>query len=365
MESRLTAFSTGPLPLPMRLPAAWRTPSRLLFLAGVWVFTVTALIVAGAPTDGFLIRVTAAAALVSLAGLLFSPPSERNRVYLWSLLCLAAVGTLTHAMPVQGGRSIATELIAIFVVVGVVLGDFRAVGPGLRAMAAVGVALVTLALWAAESRSAALQAGLWAMTLLLAVAFVLRLQRQAADSADLLLDATRHAALTDPLSGLNNRRGWAAQAERVYAQAQRERRPLTVAMIDADHFKQLNDRYGHAAGDAAIRALADQVRVFTRRPLDVACRFGGEEFAVIWYDCGAEEGQALASQLRETIARSPVVHEGQAIAMTVSIGLAQLVPDEGQSLALALASADAALYAAKASGRNRVASKAYLPRQAA
>ncbi len=362
MNTRMNSSTAGSRALPIRFPVLWRTPARALYLASAWVLALAALFATGADAADTLVRVTAGCGLLSLLGLLLAPSSARDRLYLWSLLSLAGVGTLAHALPQAGHADFAAELIAISVVAGVVLGDFRAAGPGLRVMAVASGLLVVLAYVAADSPAAAMQAALWAFTLLLAVALVLRLQRQSAASADAVLDQTRQAALTDPLSGLLNRRGWAVQAERIYAQAHRDRRPLTVAMVDADHFKMINDRYGHAAGDAAIRALADQVQVFSRRPLDLACRLGGEEFAVLWFDCGPEEGQALASQLRDTIASTPLMFDNQRIPMTVSIGLAQLVPDEGQSLDLALASADAALYAAKASGRNRVASKCYLPR---
>lgn len=352
-----------PFALPKSVPPHWLAAFRAVYLSVAWWGAVVALLVAQAPFNSPLVLTLAGCGLLSLIGLLTVSESVRSRLFLWSLLALAAVGTLARTTLSAEASGLAVDLIGILVVAGVVLGDLRATEAGTRTMLALAAGLVALAVVTADSRVLALQAGLWASTLMLVVALVMRLQRRTAANTHALFDATRQAAITDPLSGLMNRRGWEEHATRAYAQALRERRPLTVAMIDADHFKAINDRYGHAAGDAAIQWLAEHVRMLTRRPLDLSSRFGGEEFAVLWYDCGADEGQHLASQLREQIALRPMPFGHFNIPVTVSIGLCQLTPDAGQSLTLALASADAALYAAKASGRNRVASKCYLPRE--
>ena len=125
-------------------------------------------------------------------------------------------------------------------------------------------------------------------------------------------------------------------------------------MIDLDHFKQVNDRHGHDAGDRVLRHVADRIRE-RLRPSDVACRLGGEEFCIFLADTGAEQGRHVADDLRHTIETSPFCHAGQDIALTTSIGIAELGRD-GDTLEALFGAADRRLYDAKQAGRNRVVS---------
>ena len=156
----------------------------------------------------------------------------------------------------------------------------------------------------------------------------------------------------DGLTGLTNRRHFMLLAEQELARAQRYRRSLTVGMADLDHFKRLNDTYGHAAGDAVLKAFAALVGDTLRQSV-LSCRYGGEEFAFLFPEVGIDEARRLAERLRERFSELEIrLPDGRLIRVTFSMGLADatVLPLEG-----ALKLADEALYEAKRSGRNRIA----------
>lgn len=158
-------------------------------------------------------------------------------------------------------------------------------------------------------------------------------------------------AATDALTGLHNRRHFMLLAEAEFDRSRRYGRPVSVALADLDYFKQINDRYGHAAGDAALRAFADLARD-TLRQTDIACRYGGEEFAFVFPETMPQEAQVLAERLRAALdARREALPDGRQMHFTLSIGI---VDGSGLSLEEALSRADDVLYRAKAAGRNRV-----------
>ncbi|QKE65401.1 GGDEF domain-containing protein [Aquipseudomonas campi] len=163
----------------------------------------------------------------------------------------------------------------------------------------------------------------------------------------------------DFLTGLLNRRAFSERAERTWRQAQRERQALALVMMDVDYFKRYNDHYGHAAGDEALRAVGQVIGRQARRPLEMTARYGGEEFVGLWY--GIEESQVMQilEDIRseiEALALPHVQSEATGV-VTISIGLAYLLPQPHQDLEDALRLADVALYLAKEQGRNRVVSK--------
>jgi diguanylate cyclase (GGDEF)-like protein len=163
--------------------------------------------------------------------------------------------------------------------------------------------------------------------------------------------ALERLAFLDELTGLPNRRYLRRQLESLRSRAQRHGLGLAVLMIDLDRFKALNDTLGHQAGDLALRAVAGRLRERVRRE-DVVGRLGGEEFAVALPDAGRDGALALAEDLRAAIAERPVRAGGEAVPLTVSIGVAVW---DGESLDALLSRADAALYEAKEAGRDRVA----------
>ena len=160
----------------------------------------------------------------------------------------------------------------------------------------------------------------------------------------------------DGLSGLYNRRMFDNLTNRLWLQAQRNKDPLQIILVDIDHFKAYNDLYGHQAGDNCIRRVAAIIARATKRPFDFCARYGGEEFALVLYAPSGTDATALPEQIRrETMALSiPHTHSESGGILTVSIGSATAEPDTKRSLAGLIQTADEALYRAKQLGRNRV-----------
>ena len=127
--------------------------------------------------------------------------------------------------------------------------------------------------------------------------------------------------------------------------------PLSVLFIDIDHFKAINDEFGHLAGDTALRAVSDLLQSGIR-PMDLAARFGGEEFAIVMFGITIAEARQVAERLRREIEAHPVRYEEQDIYLTVSVGVGEL--ESGESINELIRQCDAAMYRAKAEGRNRV-----------
>jgi diguanylate cyclase (GGDEF)-like protein len=165
------------------------------------------------------------------------------------------------------------------------------------------------------------------------------------------------AIQTDGLTGIANRRTFDRALERAIRQAHRTKEPLSLLLLDLDHFKALNDTAGHQAGDEVLRRFAGILAQAARRPDDVAARYGGEEFALIFPGMSADETEAVVDTVREQIAsrilkrRSTNEDLGE---VTISAGVAQL--RSGEIMAALIERADAALYASKRAGRNRVTS---------
>lgn len=160
-----------------------------------------------------------------------------------------------------------------------------------------------------------------------------------------------HLAMTDSLTGVPNRRALIDQAELILAQ--RNGSPMSLLMLDVDHFKRINDTYGHPAGDEVLRQATDLMAQRLRAG-DVLGRYGGEEFCVIAPNTDSVGALTLAEVLREIIAITPLQSEAGEINVTMSIGIACCASDEKRELKRLLAEADAALYQAKQAGRNRV-----------
>jgi len=162
----------------------------------------------------------------------------------------------------------------------------------------------------------------------------------------------REQAHTDELTGLANRRAFVEIGTAACDQARRYHRPLALLMMDIDHFKRINDTYGHAVGDAALRAAAGALRQAARRA-DTAGRLGGEEFALLLPETTAAQAAVMAERLRRDVAAITMPHGNTPIRFTCSIGVAELTPAVNDLDAL-LRAADDALYRAKANGRDRV-----------
>ena len=176
-----------------------------------------------------------------------------------------------------------------------------------------------------------------------------------------LLEATQALSHQDPLTGLANRRFLVEQAPRVWRQARREGSRVAAMVLDLDHFKQLNDAHGHAAGDAVLRTVASSLAA-TVRPTDVLARTGGEEMIVLGLVSDPAEAHRLAERLRAAV-RTSRTDDGHSV--TASIGIALARPVDGEDAADAMwrlvDRADGAMYEAKQAGRDRVA--AVVPQQ--
>jgi diguanylate cyclase (GGDEF)-like protein len=163
----------------------------------------------------------------------------------------------------------------------------------------------------------------------------------------------------DGLSGLMNRAAFDDHLLRVWQQALRDERTLALLMVDIDHFKAYNDTHGHQAGDGALRAVAQVLKGFARRPLDTAARYGGEEFIIVLYDLPRASVEAIAEQVRAAVESSGSAGGDGAArrSHTVSIGVGYVMPMMDRTPEGAIQLADQALYEAKRSGRNQVVLK--------
>ena len=181
---------------------------------------------------------------------------------------------------------------------------------------------------------------------------------QAVDSAveylQRVIDGLCELSLKDPMTGLSNRRHFRSVLDRTTDMVARSGEPALLLMVDIDHFKKVNDTYGHQAGDLVLQAVA-QALAKCVRPMDTVARYGGEEFAVVLPNCHAFFGITVAERIRQTIENMQVtIHSGQVLSITVSIGGAYAPEWVRSTATLWTERADVQLYRAKHEGRNRV-----------
>lgn len=163
-------------------------------------------------------------------------------------------------------------------------------------------------------------------------------------------------ANVDGLTGLANRRRFDEVYETEWQRAQRSARPLSLALLDIDCFKQYNDHYGHPAGDRVLRSVARTVASFMRRPVDLAARYGGEELVLLMPDTYAEQAQHVVGGIGRAIEQLTIAHSASTVSpvLTASLGGATLGEGSKESAAELLEAVDSMLYRAKHGGRNRV-----------
>jgi diguanylate cyclase (GGDEF)-like protein/PAS domain S-box-containing protein len=168
-----------------------------------------------------------------------------------------------------------------------------------------------------------------------------------------LKESLKNQSICDPLTGLFNRRYMEESLEREFSRANRSKTTVAIIMMDIDHFKRFNDTFGHQAGDTLLRSLGDLLKRNTRGQ-DIACRYGGEEFAIVLSDSNLTGALQRAEILRQQVKQLNVEYAGQLLgAVSVSIGVA-LFPDHGTTMGDVLRASDQALYCAKREGRDRV-----------
>jgi diguanylate cyclase (GGDEF)-like protein len=168
----------------------------------------------------------------------------------------------------------------------------------------------------------------------------------------LLYRAATQSALRDPLTGTGNRIAMEQTLQREIEMSRRHLQPLSVLMLDIDHFKRVNDSHGHSAGDVVLKAVAASIKGQLRN-VDMVFRYGGEEFLILLSNTGREAAAMVGERLRHAAQAAEYIANGQLIELTVSLGCSNLLP--GESADSLLRRADSALYVAKREGRNRLA----------
>lgn len=240
-----------------------------------------------------------------------------------------------------------------------VIGPFLVFGLGFRAAAL--AAALTIAVYAVG----AVYFGLtWPLilrscVLLLAVGgacgVVARTLERTARTRFLETRAMAELAQHDALTGVKNRRVFDDHLEQMWQRALENECAIAVMLLDVDHFKAYNDRYGHQAGDRALRHVAQVVQAFVTRPRDLLARYGGEEFAALLYDVDGADAEKLAERMRKAVRGLALEHRDSSVeVVTISIGVAVVEPSFGRRARGAVQLADEALYQAKQRGRNRV-----------
>ena len=166
--------------------------------------------------------------------------------------------------------------------------------------------------------------------------------------------ALEEMATIDPLTGIANRRRFDVFIQQEWLRAHRSREPLSLLLLDADYFKAFNDRYGHQAGDEALRQIASVLRIAVHRVTDLAARFGGEEFTIVLANTGEDGGARVAETIRAGVEALRIPHAGSPKGVvTVSLGVAT-ANDTHSGVSDLIGASDRALYEAKNRGRNRV-----------
>ena len=184
-------------------------------------------------------------------------------------------------------------------------------------------------------------------------------ERKRSEEELLRLQAELHdLSFKDGLTGLANRRRFDQLMEREWAEARRNRQPLSLVMIDIDYFKQYNDQYGHLQGDACLKQVADLLASSATRARDAIARFGGEEFALVLPETDAADALKIAGRCRTLLADARIAHAGSGIGamLTVSIGVGTLIPGHGDEPRALIEAVDRRLYQAKEQGRDRIVS---------
>ena len=210
--------------------------------------------------------------------------------------------------------------------------------PFLADPAGEGVPLITLIVFS-----------LWAFTLFLIAVMVGILSDGWRSSLEELTEAHQKDVLTDPLTGVANRRAYEFELSRRLSEWHRSQVPLSLVLVDIDNFKKFNDRYGHQAGDAVLCAVANELQEAVRNS-DLVARYGGEEFGLVLPNCDPDVAREVAERVRSVIEASRFPFNGLTLRLTVSVGVAHA--ENSEDLEAFVQRADAALYSSKESGRN-------------
>jgi diguanylate cyclase (GGDEF)-like protein len=297
------------------------------------------------------------AASLALAWLAWSRDFERH--YLpWALVLVPARNCVVAVQLVR--VAVHGELDIIILLPLLLIGPFYFMGlqyrTALLVVCLTGVSMAVAAIAFHLPPIVAYHSG--AFALLSVVTFAVAAQQIEKRSRRAFLESRLVAELAqhDVLTWTKNRRVFDEYLPRLWRQAADDGRSVAVLLIDVDHFKPYNDRYGHQAGDVALRKVAQALQACVRRPLDLLARYGGEEFTAILYDTDGGRAASAAEHIRKSIEALAIEHRAARAGgvLTVSIGVAVVAPDVNRAPSGALQLADEALYRAKSKGRNRV-----------
>ena len=289
----------------------------------------------------------------------------------WVTLVLTSGVWGIGAFLLTSSNNLLSQVITLFFAGGMVGGAISAYS-AYRYMPLISVGLVLLptTLWLLIQPSA--EQRLLGLTSLAFCAFVMRATRELSGALRSLLLLRRelviqhgianNAARTDELTGVKNRRAFNEQADTMFAYTQRYGVPLCALLLDIDHFKQINDTHGHAAGDKVLQAVAEQIQS-TLREADLCGRLGGEEFGVLLAGTNMHVAVQIAEKIRLAVEAIEVLVNGATLHVTISVGVAEAGPACANTSTL-LAQADAAMYHAKSNGRNQVQSSSAQAQQA-
>lgn len=294
---------------------------------------------------------------LALAAIAFSPAFER--MFMPCARILVPMRNVIIAVHVAWAAALG-RLEMLMVMAPLIVGPFFFLGLRLRAAFTCG--LLTLATFIAGAVLFELASSLAVHSIAflvitlgacaIAAAHVEKRSRTSFLETRLIAEIAEH----DTLTGTRNRRVFDEHLERCWSQARKSGKAVAVLLIDVDHFKAYNDRYGHQAGDAALRRVAQVLKPFVSDEGSILARYGGEEFAAVLCDVTASDAVKLAERMRGAVEEARIEHRGSrsASVVTISVGLAFVEPSRERGPDGALQLADQALYEAKVKGRNRV-----------
>lgn len=245
---------------------------------------------------------------------------------------------------------VVSGLLAVLLLLGFLFWQVAVVGSGIA-----GLYLIFLSKMGVTPAVLGFQAATLAAMVLLALVFSYSLEKSLRTTF-LHMRILERLGHFDSMTGLRNRRAFDETLEAVWKQAIRDDKPLGLLLVDVDHFKKYNDRYGHQAGDRCLRQVAGTLAKLESRPLDIAARVGGEEFALLCYGSSGDHVTALAERIVTAVRSLKIPHSASGVAphITVSVGAVLVQPTLGRSTKSLVQFADQALYEAKHTGRDRV-----------
>lgn len=296
-------------------------------------------------------------ASIALASIAWSPAFER--LYLPLAQIIVPIRNSIAAIPIAAAAAHG-QLELLMILPLMVLGPFFFLGLRFREGLLSVVLTVASFIISAIVFGLALPVTLRSCTLLLMIAvacaiaarYLEKWSRTSFLESHLIAELAQH----DPLTGTKNRRVFDEHLARLWQQAIEDGRAIAILLIDIDHFKAYNDRYGHQAGDQTLRRVAHTLQASVCRPLDVLARYGGEEFVVILYDVDRHLAEDTADRMRRAVSGLAIEHRGSRISavVTISMGVAVVAPTAERKPRGALQLADEALYKAKVKGRDRI-----------